>query len=439
MSRVDGIHLVMGMSSVGKSRYIESRFQEGTWRGVPLFMAGKVETPVSPSIVHYNLYRPFKNRARFMGNALLDDPALVRLLQHPDQVTADVLVAPYRVVAKRCLLRQGVEPDLGSSPGVYPNQEIFNLMCRLDLEEFHRRWFALLKEYRVAFEIIDATTDAYADVSSEAAAIELLKAEVRVRYSPGEVDHILGTNHFEYQQMELPGAASDDAGAPQASEPGKGLARLLGVRKRRKSPADEKPASRRTKGQDRSGTLKFLGEDLAGKSVLDIGCAYGFFCFEAEKRNAARVVGTELKQHRFVGSHIMKLLYESKSVFLFQDIFSEPLNETFEIVLFLNVIHHLHEPVKALRVLAAICTEQLVIEFPTLADKKFRATLPNEEEIDSSLPLIGVSSLPQEGQTFLFSKAAIRRILMDHDNLFSHIDFHDSPIGPERCVAVCHK
>ena len=34
-----------------------------------------------------------------------------------------------------------------------------------------------------------------------------------------------------------------------------------------------------------------LPEDLTGLQILDIGCSDGFFCFECEKRGAARVVG----------------------------------------------------------------------------------------------------------------------------------------------------
>jgi tRNA (mo5U34)-methyltransferase len=37
-----------------------------------------------------------------------------------------------------------------------------------------------------------------------------------------------------------------------------------------------------------------LPDDLAGKTVLDVGPAHGFFAFEFEKRNAARVVTVEL-------------------------------------------------------------------------------------------------------------------------------------------------
>lgn len=40
-------------------------------------------------------------------------------------------------------------------------------------------------------------------------------------------------------------------------------------------------------------TFEHLGTDLAGRSVLDIGCGSGIYCFEAALRGAARVVGVD--------------------------------------------------------------------------------------------------------------------------------------------------
>jgi GH15 family glucan-1,4-alpha-glucosidase len=105
----------------------------------------------------------------------------------------------------------------------------------------------------------------------------------------------------------------------------------------------------------------------------------------------------------------------------------------------LNVVHHLREPVRALRMIAELCNEKLIIEFPVLSDEKFQSTLPDRQEFDPSLPLIGVSLLSEKDQTFLFSKEAINRILLEHDRLFSRIEFDQSPTSPDRCVAICYK
>ena len=49
------------------------------------------------------------------------------------------------------------------------------------------------------------------------------------------------------------------------------------------------PGGVRTSGNDRSNTLdKILPADMTGKTVLDIGCRYGFFSFEAARREVGR-------------------------------------------------------------------------------------------------------------------------------------------------------
>lgn len=50
---------------------------------------------------------------------------------------------------------------------------------------------------------------------------------------------------------------------------------------------------------DSSKRLKFLdGENLSGKSVLDIGCNSGFYCLWAKKTGAERVVGIDIDKMR---------------------------------------------------------------------------------------------------------------------------------------------
>jgi len=414
MNNKKTIHLVAGISSVGKSSFIESKIKKGEWNKLPLIMASELERTSSNKllnqecIVHYNLFRPYNNQIENLRNDFVADSVLVELLKHRQRIRTYLLVAHRAEVIKRCLLRTSVEPRLRGVKRSYPQQQIFELLSQLDLNDFYNRWFLLLRKYAINFEIINCEGGKYMPLSSTRKALKLLSRNHRARYSSKEIDYIIKTNKFEYQKMKV-------------------------------SP------KRSTRGQDRSGTLEFLDKDLRGKSVLDIGCAYGYFCFEAEKRNAARVVGTELKRHRFIGCNILKEIYGRNSEFLCRDIFEEPLKEKFDLVLFLNVIHHLKEPVRALRIVSKICKEKLIMEFPTLSDKKFRSTLPwwwklmERRGIDFSEPLIGVSLFSKKDQTFLFSKKAIKRILLDHERLFSRIEFHQSPMSRERSIAVCYK
>jgi SAM-dependent methyltransferase len=203
----------------------------------------------------------------------------------------------------------------------------------------------------------------------------------------------------------------------------------------------ELPFGLHTPGQDRSATRDVIfPASLAGKTVLDVGCALGYFSFEAEKRGAARVVGVELNEKRLRQAVLLKEILGSRVEFLQRDVLTEPPAEPFDCVCFLNVIHHLPEPMRALRQLAALTRERLMVEFPTFADEKFRKNVGIRFPwFYDRLPLIGVSSMSREtDQTFVFSPGAIRRILQDHTPLFREVKIVDSPMAGRK-IALCTK
>ena len=193
-----------------------------------------------------------------------------------------------------------------------------------------------------------------------------------------------------------------------------------------------------TPGRDRTETANLIFSDsVEGKSVLDVGCALGFFCFEAEKRGARRVVGSELKDDRFEHANLLKGVLESKVEFVGRDLLAADPAETFDIVLALNVIHHLPEPITALKRLSALASERLILEFPTFADPKFRkGTGIRFWRLYDRRPLLGVST-QKAGQTFVFTRRAIRRILRDHCGI-REVSFARSPMQG-RTIAFCEK
>ena len=89
--------------------------------------------------------------------------------------------------------------------------------------------------------------------------------------------------------------------------------------------------------------------DLAGKSVLDIGCNGGFYAIEMKRRGAARVLGVDwdeayLAQARFAAKVLgLDIEYRKLSVY---DVAS--LEERFDLVLFMGVLYHLRHPMLAL-------------------------------------------------------------------------------------------
>ena len=232
---------------------------------------------------------------------------------------------------------------------------------------------------------------------------------MRTNYSKEEIEKILREERFGYHRVNLP----------------------YGLH---------------TRGRDRSQTRDLIfPESLAGKSVLDIGSALGYFCFEAEAKGATRVLGVELDPERFRQACLLKRIIGSQVEFEQRDILEQPLTEQFDYVCFLNVIHHLDEPMHAIHQLAAIARELFIIEFPTMKDAKFRKTarilFPGRY---NRLPVIGVSSKrgtskkKEGGQTFVFSPAAILRIVQDHRALFRSVKMVDSPVAGRK-IALCQK
>jgi tRNA (mo5U34)-methyltransferase len=107
-----------------------------------------------------------------------------------------------------------------------------------------------------------------------------------------------------------------------------------------------------------------LPRDLTGKSVLDIGCNAGFYCFEMKRRGAARVVGIEhdphyLAQARFA-ARVTGLDVELRAL----DVYDvAQLRERFDVVLFMGVLYHLRHPLLALDLLHEhVVGDQLVFQ-----------------------------------------------------------------------------
>jgi len=92
-----------------------------------------------------------------------------------------------------------------------------------------------------------------------------------------------------------------------------------------------------------------IPQDLAGRSVLDIGCNGGFYAIEMKRRGAARVVGVDsdedyLAQARFAAEVTgQDIEFRNLSVY---DVGA--LGERFDIVLFMGVLYHLRHPLLAL-------------------------------------------------------------------------------------------
>lgn len=414
--------IISGPSSVGKSEFMANScgFIHGLPYKAPIVRATEPhlldELDQADLLYHYNILRPFhsKERARNQraskqqsivpsDTGFQQDPSWTRLVSSGRSKKAIVLVASKQTIVQRVGLRQTVEntADVSSQSNDYPSQYWSKLYAEVDLLAVYQAWLRELRALGIPYTLIDSNTRDYSVIENEDLLPSIVNG-VDSNYTRTEIEETLRERKFGYHRVELP----------------------FGLH---------------TPGADRSETLDLIFPgSLQEKTVLDVGTALGYFSFEAEARGARKVVGVEIRERRYADAMLLKAIKESSVDFLCRDIFLNPLEESFDYVLLLNVIHHLKEPFHAIRQLAPITRERLIIEFPNFADPKFKKTAGIEDDsVFNRLPLVGVSSMPQADQTFVFTSEAIRRTLLDHERLFTEVEIFDSPI-PGRQIAICY-
>lgn len=93
-----------------------------------------------------------------------------------------------------------------------------------------------------------------------------------------------------------------------------------------------------------------LPEDLAGRSVLDIGCNAGFYALEMARRGASRVLAVDadpryLAQARLAAEVTGAAAIEFRQMSVYE---MGDLGEQFDLILFMGVFYHLRHPLLAL-------------------------------------------------------------------------------------------
>ncbi len=351
-------------------------------------------------MIHYNLLRPFHNSAEHINRALEFDKLLEDVFRIYRDVEVYLLVAPIDVVKRRILLRTQLEPSLRRDTSDYPTTAIFDFVCRVDLPALYKRWEDHFRARNVPVAFMQTEVGDYRSLETDAA--------------------------YALLSTPRPGLYSDTEARKAIEQFASGYQKVTATR------------GTYIDGADRQPTFDTIAPYLAGTTALDIGCAEGFFCFALERLGFSEVIGFDLKRERYLAANVIRTVTDSKCSFRLGDVFEAELRCTFDVVLMLNVIHHLKNPAYALRCAARLCQRVLIIEFPTLTDPKFNATVATLPPELNRLPLIGVSSLVQD-QTFVFTEGAIERMCLQHEALFETVTFVQSPTSEHRRIAICRK
>jgi tRNA (mo5U34)-methyltransferase len=104
--------------------------------------------------------------------------------------------------------------------------------------------------------------------------------------------------------------------------------------------------------------------DLAGKSVLDVGCSAGFYSAQAKRLGAARVLGVDARQHEIRQALLVRRALGLEVEIRRQSVYSlSPARiGRFDVVLALGLIYHCKHLVLALEKLFSVTGDLLVVE-----------------------------------------------------------------------------
>src|SRR5678809_1243614 len=93
-----------------------------------------------------------------------------------------------------------------------------------------------------------------------------------------------------------------------------------------------------------------FGSDIKGLTLLDIGSSLGHFCLEALKHGAAAATGLETSPERIRHARQIAAAVDAKAEYIPADFeqWDAPA-KSYDVVLCLNVLHHLYDPVAAIR------------------------------------------------------------------------------------------
>jgi tRNA (mo5U34)-methyltransferase len=106
-----------------------------------------------------------------------------------------------------------------------------------------------------------------------------------------------------------------------------------------------------------------LPADCSGMRVLDLGVRDGFFSFELERRGAD-VLAVDYMPAERTGFPIAAQLLGSRVVFRQANLYNLTPAEigTFDLVLFLGLLYHLPDPIRAIRIVRSLCRGRMYLE-----------------------------------------------------------------------------
>ncbi|MGC2412255.1 MAG: methyltransferase domain-containing protein [Stellaceae bacterium] len=168
---------------------------------------------------------------------------------------------------------------------------------------------------------------------------------------------------------------------------------------------------------------------MSGMRVLDIGCAEGFFSFEAARRGAKEVIAIDSFPDSVRRFNICRAAFDSRAAAFRTNVYDLSLRGfgTFDLVMFFGVLCHLRNPILALEKIFSVCSQTLLLqrdgfEDPAIGDQSMERFYP-----------FGIESGPPESRSwdptvFWVPNGACVRAMLEHVG-FEDIEQIPGPAG----------
>lgn len=117
--------------------------------------------------------------------------------------------------------------------------------------------------------------------------------------------------------------------------------------------------------------------NCAGKSVLDLGCMHGFFLHEAIRQGAKQAVGVDYDVAEIAIAQEIRNILEMPIELVHENIHKYQPNQSFDIILMMNITHVLDDPQKTIAKFMNIANNSLIVEYRS--GQNFFPRKPNQE------------------------------------------------------------
>lgn len=192
-----------------------------------------------------------------------------------------------------------------------------------------------------------------------------------------------------------------------------------------------------------------LADRVEGRTLLDVGTAYGAFPHAALRLGASAVTGVEPDAHRVAVAQRIAELNGGQVEVVAGGLDALAPDRRFDVVTCLRVLHHVVDPVTFVAGLAARARQLVILEFGLVDDPQYLREITGLGEIGARLasPLVRLlaARIPlaavggrEYHRSWYFSRRAFHNLFVVHHPVFADVTFLPGSSSRRQAVALCY-